>query len=62
MAEYLIHILGTDGQSLREIEFRCTDDESAKSCARKIVSGQDIELWQGDRKIERFNHSREQGH
>jgi hypothetical protein len=57
MAEYRIHVIGTDDQFLRSIEFICTDDESAKSCARKIVQGHDLELWQGERKISTFKHS-----
>jgi hypothetical protein len=58
MAEYRIHIIGKDDQFLRSIEFLCTDDESAKSCARKVVQDHDIELWQGERKIGRFSVTR----
>ena len=58
MAEYRIHIIGADDQFLRSIEFICTDDEAAKSCALKIIRDYDIELWQGERKIKRFSGTR----
>ena len=59
MAEYQMRIIGTDGQLRRTIGLLCPDDESAKEYVRQLVDGYDIELWQGDRKIERFSHSHE---
>ena len=56
MAEYRMYIIAADGQFLRAIELLCPDDESAKEYARQLVDGQHIELWQGDRRIERFPH------
>jgi hypothetical protein len=52
--EYQMRIIGTDGQLRRMIGLLCPDDESAKDYAREVVHDHDIELWQGDRRIERF--------
>jgi hypothetical protein len=49
-----MRIIGTDGQLRRMIGLLCPDDESAKDDAREVVHDHDIELWQGDRRIERF--------
>jgi hypothetical protein len=49
-----MRIIGTDGQIRHAIELLCPDDESAKENTRQVVDGHDIELWQGDRKIETF--------
>jgi hypothetical protein len=37
----------------------CPDDETAKEHARQLIDGHDVELWQGDRKIEAFKHTHE---
>jgi hypothetical protein len=50
--EYQMRVLGTDGQIRWAIALFCPDDESAKEYARQVVDGYDIELWQGDRKVE----------
>ena len=59
MAEYRAYIIGTDGRFLRAIELICPDDETAKQYAKQLVDGHDIELWQGDHKIETFKHTDE---
>jgi hypothetical protein len=59
MAGYRAYIIGTDGRFLRAIELACPDDETAKEYAKQLVDGHDIELWQGDRKIEAFKHTHE---
>jgi hypothetical protein len=56
MAEYRAYIIGTDGRFLRAIELICPDDGTAKEYAKQLVDGHDIELWQGDHKIETFKH------
>lgn len=58
MAEYRVYVLGTDGHFIRSIEFLCPDDDRAKQCAKKLVVGQDIELWQGERRIERLSNAK----
>ncbi len=59
MSEYRAYIIGTDGHFLRAIELVCRDEESAKEYAKQLVDGHDVELWQGDRKISAFNHTKE---
>ncbi len=54
MAEYRAYIIGADGHFVRAVELLCPDDDAAKACARQLVDGHDIELWQGDRKIAKF--------
>jgi hypothetical protein len=54
MAEYRAYIIGTDGQFIKAIELLCPDDDTAKEYAEQLVDGRDVELWQGDRKIETF--------
>jgi hypothetical protein len=34
----------------------CKDDEAAKTQAKQLVDGHDIELWQRDRKLATFKH------
>jgi hypothetical protein len=57
MAEYRAYIIGTDGRFMRAVELVCPDDEGAKEYAKQLVDGHDVELWQGDRRIERFQHT-----
>jgi hypothetical protein len=59
MAEYRAYIIGTDGRFLRSVELVCPNEDTAKEYARQLVDGHDVELWQGDRKIESFKHSHE---
>jgi hypothetical protein len=56
MAEYRAYIVRTDGQFIKAIELLCPDDDTAKEYAKQLVDGHDVELWQGDRRIESFKH------
>jgi hypothetical protein len=56
MGEYRAYIVGEDGHICRTIALFCPDDETAKTYAKNLVVGHDIELWQRDRKIEYFQH------
>jgi hypothetical protein len=59
MAEYRAYIIGTDGHFLRSVEILCPDDDAAKEYAKQLVDGHDIELWQGERQIAKFQHKPE---
>jgi hypothetical protein len=48
---YRAYFLDEDGHISNAIDMECTDDEQAKECAKKFVSGQNAELWQEDRLI-----------
>ena len=37
------------------IQMDCVDDESAITCAERLVDGRDVELWQMDRPVARFD-------
>jgi hypothetical protein len=54
MAGYRAYIIGVDGHFLRAIELVCPDDETAKEYAKPLADGHDVELWQGDRLIAKF--------
>jgi hypothetical protein len=56
MAEYRAYIIGADGSFVRAIELVCPDDDSARECARQLVDGYDVELWQGDRHVAKYDH------
>jgi hypothetical protein len=56
MAEYRAYILSPDGRISKAVDIFCDDDEAAKEKAKKLVDGHDIELWQRDRKIAKFEH------
>jgi hypothetical protein len=59
MAEYRAHIIGTDGRFLKGGGIGLSNEDTAKEYARQLVDGHDVELWQDDRKIESFKHTRE---
>ena len=56
MAEYRAYIIGVDGHFVRAVEILCPDDDAAKEYAKSLVDGHDVELWQGERKIAKFEH------
>lgn len=56
MPEYRIHIIEADGRFSGAIKLVCSDDETAKKSARELIDKYDVELWQADRKIARFEH------
>ena len=59
MAEYRAYIIGIDGHFIRAVEVVCPDDEIAKEYAKRLVYIHDVELWQGERKIIAYKHTRE---
>jgi hypothetical protein len=50
------YIVGSDGHFLDAVELTCDDDEAAIKEAATLVDGHDIELWQLERQIKKFNH------
>jgi hypothetical protein len=59
MPGYRVYIIGSDGRFIRAIELACPDDEVAKEYAKQFVDGHDIELWQQDRKVAKFDRNPE---
>jgi hypothetical protein len=56
MQEYRVYVIGSDGHFYNSLPLECADDDMAMERARQLVNGRDVELWQRDRKIARFDH------
>ena len=54
MPYYRAYIIGRNGHFDRAIELDCADDKAATESAKQFVDGHDVELWQRDRRIARF--------
>jgi hypothetical protein len=55
MPEYRVYIVGSDGHFFSSQGLECANDDEATEKAKQLVDGHDIELWQRDRKIARFD-------
>jgi hypothetical protein len=56
MAEYRAYIIAHDGKISRAVELLCPDDDTAKEYAKQLVDGHHVELWQGERRVTKFEH------
>jgi hypothetical protein len=54
MAHYRAYIIGRDHRVQKAEDLTCSDDEEAKKAAERFVDGHDVELWQRDRMIAKF--------
>ena len=54
MQEYCAYIIGPDGHIPNRLDLRCENEAEAKEYAARLVDGQDVELWQRDRRIAEF--------
>jgi hypothetical protein len=41
---------------LRAIELVCPDGDTAKKYARQVADAHDVELWQGDRQVAKYDN------
>lgn len=55
MQHYRVYVIGHDGHFIRSIDLSCADDGAAIESAKQLVDGYDLELWQRDRRIARFD-------
>ena len=55
MSAYRALIMGRHDRPIKMIQMDCVDDESAITCAERLVDGRDVELWQMDRPVARFD-------
>ena len=55
MPGYRAYIIGTDGHFIKAVDLDCQNDTAAFESAKQLVSGFDVELWQRDRRIARFD-------
>ena len=58
MQEYRAFILGPDGRVQDFVNLICENESEAIKAAKQLVDGRNVELWQRDRQIERFNRPR----
>ena len=57
MPQYRVYFVGRTGQSsVRPEALDCVDDAEAKTKARQLIDGDDVELWEGARLVELFPH------
>jgi hypothetical protein len=56
MTEYKIKVIGALGHFARSFPIDCPDDKAAVESAKQFVDGHDIELWQRNRLLTRFDH------
>jgi hypothetical protein len=56
MVEYRAYVIGSDGHFYRAVPLDCADDAEAVERTKQLLDGHDIELWQFDRKVVRFDH------
>lgn len=57
MRQYHVYFVDPTGQSsVRPEALDCVDDAEAKSKARALIDGKDVELWEGARLVELFPH------
>ena len=55
MPDYRAYIIGLDGKFSKFVELDCADDDAAIESAKRLIDGHDVELWQRDRRIARFD-------
>lgn len=56
MSEYRAYIIGSDSHFQKAVPLDCTDDEAAKEQAKQLVKYHDVELWQRDQEVAKFEH------
>jgi hypothetical protein len=56
MPEYRAYIIGPDGHFQSSIPLECADDAQAIAAAKQQLGDHDVELWQGDRIVAKFEH------
>jgi hypothetical protein len=54
MPDYRVYLIGSDGHFFKSVALDAPDDEGAVVVAKQLVDGHDVELWQRDRKIGKF--------
>ena len=55
MRVYHAYIVGLNGRSIGAVQMDCVDDASAIKWASRLVDSHDVELWQMDRPVARFD-------
>jgi hypothetical protein len=58
MPDYRAYLIGSDGHFFNSVALDAPDDEAAIVTAKQLVDGHDVELWQRDRKIGKFDQKK----
>lgn len=59
MSDYRAYLVGSDGHIFQAMNLYVPDDAAAIAAALQLVDGHDVELWQGARKIAKFECEQE---
>ncbi len=59
MTDYRVYVIGNDGHIANAILLDCVNDNAAIESANQLVNGHDLELWQRDRLIAKFDRKPE---
>jgi hypothetical protein len=55
MSDYRVNVIEGDNHVLKRVALDCADDKAAIEYAKQYIKGHDIEVWQGGRRIARFD-------
>jgi hypothetical protein len=55
MSIYRAYIVGRHSQFIGAVELDCVDDRAAIEAAKRLSCDHDVELWQMDRAVARFD-------
>jgi hypothetical protein len=55
MQHYRVYVIGHDGLCVKAVDIGCEDDAAAVNETKAMLDGLDLELWQRDRRIARFD-------
>ena len=55
-----MYFIGSDSLLFSAIHLDCPDDKAAIESAKQLINDHDIELWQRDRRIAKFERRPEQ--
>ena len=55
MQHYRVYFIRQDGHFNRTLDPSCANDSPAIELAKQLIDGCDLELWQRDRRIARFD-------
>jgi hypothetical protein len=58
MPDYRAYLIGSDGHFYKSIVLEAPDDAAAIFSAKNLVDGHDVELWQRDRKVAKFEQKK----
>ncbi len=60
MPAYQAYIVGLHSRPIGVVRMDCADDDTAITSASRLVDGHDVELWQMDRAVVRFDAASKQ--